>query len=87
MLFDLFNTAEKEKTWLDINGLGISYSPVDVTDGFDINPHNEEVGINIAAFDDDWPIIEEESPSVPEPTTATLSLLALAGLAARRRRK
>ena len=27
------------------------------------------------------------SPSVPEPTTATLSLLALAGLAARRRRK
>ncbi len=28
-----------------------------------------------------------ESPTVPEPTTATLSLLALAGLAARRRRK
>lgn len=28
-----------------------------------------------------------ESPAVPEPTTATLSLLALAGLAARRRRK
>lgn len=28
-----------------------------------------------------------EIPSVPEPTTATLSLLALAGLAARRRRK
>ncbi len=28
-----------------------------------------------------------EVPSVPEPTTATLSLLALAGLAARRRRK
>lgn len=27
------------------------------------------------------------APSVPEPTTATLSLLALAGLAARRRRK
>jgi hypothetical protein len=27
------------------------------------------------------------TPSVPEPTTATLSLLALAGLAARRRRK
>ena len=27
------------------------------------------------------------SPSIPEPTTATLSLLALAGLAARRRRK
>lgn len=28
-----------------------------------------------------------DSPTVPEPTTATLSLLALAGLAARRRRK
>ena len=83
----MFNTAEDEKHYLDINGLGISYAPVDVTDGFDINPHNEDVGINIAAFDDDWPIIEEESPIVPEPTTATLSLLALAGLAARRRRK
>lgn len=86
----MFNTAEKEKTWLDINGLGVSYAPVDVTAGFDINPHNEDVGINIAAFDDDWPIIEENAPSapsVPEPATATLSLLALAGLAARRRRK
>lgn len=31
--------------------------------------------------------IVPESPAVPEPTTATLSLLALAGLAARRRRK
>ena len=32
-------------------------------------------------------VISTESPVVPEPTTATLSLLALAGLAARRRRK
>ena len=31
--------------------------------------------------------VKPETPSVPEPTTATLSLLALAGLAARRRRK
>ena len=31
--------------------------------------------------------VPEPSPSVPEPTTATLSLLALAGLAARRRRR
>ncbi len=83
----MFNTAEKEKDYLDINGLGISYAPVDVTDDFDINPHNEDVGINIAAFDDDWPIIEENEPNVPEPGTAALSLLALAGLAARRRRK
>jgi len=31
--------------------------------------------------------VDPSSPAVPEPTTATLSLLALAGLAARRRRK
>ncbi len=31
--------------------------------------------------------VKPETPAVPEPTTATLSLLALAGLAARRRRK
>ena len=31
--------------------------------------------------------IPSDTPAVPEPTTATLSLLALAGLAARRRRK
>ena len=31
--------------------------------------------------------VEVPAPTVPEPTTATLSLLALAGLAARRRRK
>ncbi len=32
-------------------------------------------------------VVPEPTPSIPEPTTATLSLLALAGLAARRRRK
>ncbi len=32
-------------------------------------------------------LVEETTPAVPEPTTATLSLLALAGLCARRRRK
>ena len=31
--------------------------------------------------------IEKQDPTIPEPTTATLSLLALAGLAARRRRR
>ncbi len=33
------------------------------------------------------PDVTPDTPAVPEPTTATLSLLALAGLAARRRRK
>ena len=40
-----------------------------------------------AAFDATVKEMIAAAPSVPEPTTATLSLLALAGLAARRRRK
>lgn len=40
-----------------------------------------------AAFDATVKKMLGAAPSVPEPTTATLSLLALAGLAARRRRK
>ncbi len=46
---------------------------------------------NVAQFNDAFavPTVTPDTPteSVPEPTTATLSLLALAGLAARRRRK
>ena len=38
-------------------------------------------------FNGDYPVIRVETKSIPEPTTATLSLLALAGLAARRRRR
>ena len=34
-----------------------------------------------------WSVHRNETPAIPEPTTATLSLLGLAGLAARRRRK
>lgn len=75
-LLVMFNTAEKEKDWLDINGLGVSYSIDGLSDDYVIeprtNPFQPEVGTNIV---------------VPEPATATLSLLALAGLAARRRRK
>ena len=40
-----------------------------------------------ATADQAWDLNKGVLPSVPEPTTATLSLLALAGLAARRRRK
>ena len=57
-------------------------------------PMNDEQGVNIttwqgevSAEDIKNPTYLEPTPSVPEPTTATLSLLALAGLAARRRRK
>ena len=37
-------------------------------------------------YNGDYPVISVVTKSIPEPTTATLSLLALAGLAARRRR-
>lgn len=38
-------------------------------------------------YNGDYPLISVKTQTIPEPTTATLSLLALAGLAARRRRK
>ncbi|MEE1265159.1 MAG: PEP-CTERM sorting domain-containing protein, partial [Akkermansia sp.] len=40
-----------------------------------------------ATADQAWELNKGVLPSIPEPATATLSLLALAGLAARRRRK
>ena len=43
--------------------------------------YNQWSGQNMAA------VTFNAAPAVPEPTTATLSLLALAGLAARRRRR
>ncbi len=74
----MFNTTSKEKTWLDINGAGLSFVPVVMSDDFDINPFNLDVGDNI---------IEEHEPTVPEPTTATLGLAALCALVGRRRRR
>ncbi len=47
----------------------------------DILSQNDAIAMNEAA------IAAMSTPNVPEPTTATLSLLALAGLCARRRRK
>jgi len=44
-------------------------------------------GFFIDGNKDYQPIVSIKTQSIPEPTTATLSLLALAGLAARRRRK
>ena len=50
-----------------------------------------ELGNNLIAssspVNPDTPGTDNDNPTIPEPTTATLSLLALAGLAARRRRK
>lgn len=58
-------------------------------------PMTEEAGIGITTWQgevtpediEEPTYVEPSSPSVPEPATATLSLLALCGLAARRRRK
>ena len=83
-LLVMFNTANKEKNYLDINGLGVSYSVEELAETYMIQPRmnvfQPEVGYNIVGYEDDGPL-------VPEPATATLSLLALAGLVARRRRK
>lgn len=50
--------------------------------------HNNNYKINSTVHSVSYGIVTSaESPVVPEPATATLSLLALAGLAARRRRK
>lgn len=77
----MFNSAEKEKDWIDINGLGVSYSVEALADDYVItprtNPFQPEVGTNIVG----------DTPAVPEPSVGILSLLGLAGLATRRRRK
>ncbi|MDO5471081.1 MAG: PEP-CTERM sorting domain-containing protein [Akkermansia sp.] len=80
-LLVMFNSAEKEKDWIDINGLGVSYSVEALDDDYVIsprtNPFQPEVGTNIVG----------DTPAVPEPSVGILSLLGLAGLATRRRRK
>ncbi len=52
-------------------------------------PTSFVTSINDTQLNNGWtlPSITFTTPVVPEPATATLSLLALAGLAARRRRK
>lgn len=73
----MFNTTNKESTWLDINGAGVSFVPLVASDEFEINPFND-VGDNI---------IVEHEPTVPEPATATLALAAMCALVGRRRRR
>ncbi|MBR5895112.1 MAG: PEP-CTERM sorting domain-containing protein [Akkermansia sp.] len=71
----MFNSSEGEKTWLDINGTG------------------SDNGLIVAYEAEDPEETPKQNPwqrsggPIPEPATVTLSLLALAGLAARRRRR
>ena len=63
---------------------------ITVADPGDNNPYTSYNYVSTAnnnPFDQFVPNISIVTKSIPEPTTATLSLLALAGLAARRRRK
>ena len=73
----LFNTTEKEQTWLDINGIEVSFVPTtpleDLIATASLEASEWGVGYNIM--------------SIPEPATTTLSLAALSMLAARRRRR
>lgn len=52
-----------------------------------LNPYYSSGGFTIDGTNGHQPVISIITRSIPEPTTATLSLLALAGLAVRRRRR
>lgn len=70
------------KTVMTTYDLGTTYSLEKFVFSMD-GPNNQTDTISVSGLNITYSI----APAVPEPTTATLSLLALAGLAARRRRK
>ncbi|MBR3925228.1 MAG: PEP-CTERM sorting domain-containing protein [Akkermansia sp.] len=63
----------------------LSYAGADIVDTFILK--GTALDASEISFADDISSVHSTTITVPEPTTATLSLLALAGLAARRRRK
>ena len=75
-----------------VNGVATGYGVLadsvsgNVTDIMLGGNKNNQYRINEVVHSASWSLLTP-APAVPEPTTATLSLLALAGLAARRRRK
>lgn len=80
-LFLMFNTSQGEKQYIDINGMGVSYTPVDPEE-------TPDVGEYAPIFPGYVPPAEDGgNTTVPESSGAMLSLLALATLAARRRRR
>ncbi len=68
----------------------VTYGTTELTAGSSVDAHNVFGNLNTGDFTirfDNGDVILKANNNVPEPTTATLSLLALMGLAARRRRK
>lgn len=88
-------TIQKSKTEDGGEALPTTIKTANVTVTAPSLPMTEESGIGITTWQgevtpediEEPTYVEPSSPSVPEPATATLSLLALCGLAARRRRK
>ena len=80
----LENLVEREFTLFSGNVSGLTNANVVFTDG---DAETEDKMANIVLGSTSGSIKVEGVVSVPEPTTATLSLLALAGLCARRRRR
>ena len=89
--FNITGLANSSVQWADATGTGYNESSVNaannqltiikvtgelVSDAVSFSSDNAKNGWSMASY-----------TAIPEPTTATLSLLALAGLAARRRRK
>lgn len=95
MTYDSGNDTLTIKYGTDSWNKGFSYNGVDysskVLSMFTTNLSDPSLGsgwgISGGTFTGEAIAPNPNAPAVPEPTTATLSLLALAGLAARRRRK
>ncbi len=72
------------------NSFSVTFTGLDATAdtaSFQISEHMQEAFVLTSTSTDSGLVYNFESKAVPEPTTATLSLLALAALAARRRRR
>ena len=74
-------------TWELISGIDDTNDSVSL-DGLKVLSGTDYVSLsNVKVDETDGKVVLTATASIPEPTTATLSLLALAALAARRRRK
>ncbi len=85
---ELSTTAwiESEGNYVDLPNLGYGFDLVNLRSwGASTVDNQGSFALDPEAITYIW--ITKDIPNIPEPTTATLSLLALAGLAARRRRR